>query len=98
MGTASDGKRLDWIIMMIYSALTTIRFVLRLISGPPELGQAGNGERLTFWIGIVMTVVLTISLLNLEGLTKGREHSRTLTLIVLLVGLASTISLLVLGD
>jgi hypothetical protein len=98
MNTTSDKKRSDWIVLVIFSVLQTFRLVQRLLSGPPELGPGAGTDRLIFWMGIVMTLVLAINLINLDALLKGREHTRTLTLVLLVLGLASTIVLLVLGD
>jgi hypothetical protein len=98
MASASDKKKPGALVLIIFSILQAIRLVLRLFTGPPELGKAGNGESLGFWIDMVMVAALTISIFNLDAIFKVHEQNRQPTIIVLVVGLASTIALLVLGD
>jgi hypothetical protein len=98
MDTIPEKKHPAWLVLLIFSALQALRLILRLVSGPSELGQGPGTERLSLWVDIVMIAALAYSLFNLDALVKGREDTRTMTLIVLFIGLACLIIVLLLGD
>ncbi len=88
----------DWYIMLVASGLLILRFLLRLMSGPPELGQAPSTERIGLFFTIVMIGFLGYGLATLSRVTAGREDTKTFTAIVFALGIVSGIAILILGD
>jgi hypothetical protein len=89
---------LEWYTAIIASALLILRAGLRLVSGPPQLGQGPTTERMNTVFLVILIAVLAYSLINLTRITRGREGMRIFTAILLGLGLLSGITVFFIGD